>query len=445
MKTQITCPSCQTNYVADVYQIIDAGRNPELKDALISGYLNVAQCPSCGAVTQISGPLLFHDPDHELFMVHVPIEMGLGHGEQEKLIGQLVQRAMDSLPPEERRGYMLQPQTVLSMQTFMEKVLETEGVTPEMIARQRAQSDLLQKMLDSDRETVDELINEHKEEIDETFFALLRAMKEVIDNSGDEESALKLINLQAKLYRDTKTGRRLERQQLALQELNRDIKKDNGLSPRLLLKHVLANRKEESVVQALIIAAQPAFNYEFFLLLSEKIEKRQKAGVNVSELVKLREELLALQSEFEKRSSEILEKAQSVLQELIIAEDKVAAVRSNMGRIDNMVLYLLSANLQQAEERGNLELSSALKEIQTIISDEVEKQAPPEIRMVNRLLRAKDLEDRQRILDENRDLIKPELVQVINLLIEDAQNRGQEELGENLELIRSLIEVRVEA
>ena len=132
MPTQITCPVCQTQHVADVQQIVDVGRDPQLKQAFLSGYLNAAQCPNCGSVTQVGSPLLYHDPEHELFIVYVPMELSLSQPDQEKLIGDLVRRAMDSLPPEQRRGYMLQPQTVLSMQTLMEKVLETEGITPEM-------------------------------------------------------------------------------------------------------------------------------------------------------------------------------------------------------------------------------------------------------------------------------------------------------------------------
>ncbi len=53
MITQITCPNCGTPYSAEVHQIIDVGRQPELKQMLLSGQLNVAVCPSCGAGGQL--------------------------------------------------------------------------------------------------------------------------------------------------------------------------------------------------------------------------------------------------------------------------------------------------------------------------------------------------------------------------------------------------------
>lgn len=443
MRTQITCPACQTPYAAEVHQIVDVGQNPELKEALISGYLNLAQCPACGAVTQISGPLLYHDPEHELFMVHVPVEMGLPLQEQEQLIGQMVQRAMDNLPPAERRGYMFQPETILSMQTFMEKVFATEGITPEMIARQRDQSELLQKMVDTDKETQKQLVNDNQEMIDETFFAMLRAMREAADGSGDEAVSLKLTNLQARLMRGTEVGRRMEKQQQALHEFSQDVRKADGLTPELLLKHVLANRNDDSIIAALIVAGQPAFNYQFFLLLSERIEKRQKSGIDAAELLALRETLLNIQSEMEERSKEELEKAQQILQSILVAEDKVAAVRSKFAQIDNTVLYLLAASIQQSEEQGDVERTITLQEVQTIIANQMEQQAPPEIRLVNRLVRSDSFEKQQQILDEDSDLIRPELVQVMNMLVEDADSRGQVELKDKLQTVRNLIEARL--
>jgi hypothetical protein len=376
-------------------------------------------------------------------MIYLPVEMGLPAQEQEQLIGKMIQQAMDSLPPEARRGYMFQPQMILSMQTFMEKVFETEGITPEMLARQRNQSDLIQKMIMADRDTLRQLIRDDEEMIDETFFAMLRAMREAADGSDDGPTALKLTNVQARLYRETGVGRRLEKQQKALHEFNQEVRQANGLTPDLLLKHVLANRNDESVVIALIMTGQYAFNYQFFLLLSERIEKRQKAGIDVSELLSLRERLLNIQQEMEDRSKEELEKAQKIVLSILESSDKVSAVKENLSNIDDTVLYVLSASIQQSEQQGETERAIALKEIQAIIATEVEQRAPPEIRMVNRLVRAENLEEQQRILDEHSDLIRPELVQVLNLLVEDAENRGQEELRDRLQTINGLIESRL--
>lgn len=443
MPTQITCPVCQTPFVADVQQIIDVGRDPQLKQAFLSGYLNVAQCPSCGSVTQVGSPLLYHDPEHELFMVYVPMELSLSHADQEKLIGDMVRQAMDSLPPEQRRGYMLQPQTVLSMQTLVEKVLETEGITPEMIARERGQLELLQELLEADRDTAQRLIGEREEEIDGAFFALLRTMLDAAEQTDQEDQFLRLVNLQALLYKNTEVGRNLEKQQRALHALNRDAKSAGGLTPKLLLKHVLANREDDGVVELLVQAGQQAFNYDFFVLLSDRIEKRQSSGINADELISLRERLLALQQEFERRSREAVQGATDLLGEILAAEDKGAAVRANAPGLDNLFMYVLSSSISEAERRGDDSELEALREVQDAITAEIERQAPPQIRLVNRLLSAESFEEQQELLDDNPELLNAELLQLVEAITGEASDSGDARLEERLQRVHAVIETRL--
>lgn len=442
MQTQITCPRCQTPFVAEVHQIVDVGLEPALKEELIGGALNLAQCPNCGAVTQIASPILYHDPAHELFLVYVPLEMGLTQPDQERLIGQLVQRAMDRLPADQRRGYMLQPQTVLSFQTLMEKVLETEGVTPEMMARQRAQSDLLRDLIAADVATRDKLIAEKADMFDGTFFGLMRSIIDAAEQGGDEDLSLKLINLQAKLYRETAFGRRLERQQQALRAFTREARDEGGLTSKLLLKHVLANKDDDLIVDSLIAAGQPAFNYDFFMLLSERIEKRQKAGVDTRDLENLRESLLELQARINAQSQAVLDDVRATIRTIAQAPDRAAAVRANLGRIDDLFLSVLGAELEHAQQSGDQDTAAALAEIQALLMAEIERQAPPEIRLLNQLLRADGEDAWGPLLDQNAELLSPVFVQTVRSLVDQAREAGQEELAGKVERLAAVLEAR---
>lgn len=442
MQTQITCPRCRTPYVADVHQIVDVGQQPEMKAMLLNGYLNVAQCPACGAVTQVATAMLYHDPAHELFMVHVPIEMSLPHSEQEKLIGQLVKRAMDNLPTEQRRGYMFQPQTIISMQTFMETILETEGITPEMLAKQRRQAELLQALVSADKETTNQLLADRADDIDEVFFSMLRANMEAAESSGQDDVTLKLVNLQAKLYRETEYGRRLSDRQKALHAFSRDAK-HSGLTPELLLKHVLENRDDEAVVNSLVMNGQNAFNYEFFSKLTEKIEKRQKAGAAVDQYVALRERLLEIYQAIEKRSREMLGGAQALVDKLLRAEDRRAAVQENYQKIDDTFMYVLSGYIDQANRTKNQTQLAALEEIQGYIVEVYEEQFPPEIRLINRLLEQENEAERRRLLDENREMVGPEFLELIKAIRADAQGDDKELLDERLGSIEAMVQTRL--
>jgi hypothetical protein len=442
MLTQIACPRCRTPFSADIHQIIDVGRVPELKQMFVSGALNVVQCPACGAVTQVATPLLYHDPAHELFMVYVPMEMGLRQPDQERLIGQLVKRAMDSLPPEQRRGYMLQPQTIISLQTFMEKVLETEGITKEDLERQQKQANLLRELMASDANGMGILIDENDTLVDGQFFALLRTLLDASEAAGEETQALKLINIQAQLYQLSTFGRKLEKQQRAVHALSREARKE-GLTPKLLLKHVMANRDDQEAVQAIVGAGLSAFNYEFFVLLTEKIEKRQKSGAGADELVALREQLLAMQQQIEQQSREVLGRVEQLLRRILSAEDMAKVIADNLKDIDDTFMYLLGASIEQAHQRGDKNGLAALQEVQNLILAEMERQAPPEIQLLNQLLRAEDEVALERLITEHRELVSPQMLQLIRSLENDERAGTDPRLNQQLKKVERLIEAKL--
>lgn len=446
MRTQITCPNCRRPYTAEILQIIDVGQTPQLKQLFLSGRLNVAVCPHCGMGGPLHTPLLYHDPAHQLFMVYVPMEMGLSQVEQEQVIGQLQRQAMDSLPPEQRRGYMFQPQTILSMQTLVEKVLETEGVTPEMLARQRKQSELLRTLATASDDVVGILLQERVGEIDETFFAMLGASLEAANQVGDEEQATRLLNLQARLYTDTPTGRRLERQQVALQRLNQEARKTGGLSPNVLLHHILANQDDERVVEMLATLGAGALNYQFFSLLTSHIDKkkREKDKAAVNRLTELREKLLHIQTEMQKESERLLEKARTTLTAILQAQDKAAALGEHWQEIDETFMYVLESSLAQAQKGRNAALVNALTEIQQVIAAAMEQDAPPELRLLNALISASSPEEQQQLIRENRDLVTPDLLKVVDTILAQttAQDPNSPVIGP-VQQIRTLLEANV--
>lgn len=445
MQTQIACPNCHTPFMAEVHQVIDAAKHPELKQRLLTGQLNVAICPSCGAGGQLATALLFHDPEHEMFIVHVPQEMNIDQMEREKLIGRLAQQAMNDLPPDERRAYMLQPQMMLSMQSFMEKVLETEGVTPEMIARQRKQVELLQTLATADKDVVDHLIKERKSEIDETFFAMLQAYIDAVAKTDDNKQLLALTNLRAKLMVETAVGRRLEKQQIALHGLSRDAKKNEGLTPQILLQHVLANRGDPEIVDALVAAGGGALTYTFFSLLTAEIEKKESAGDQAAaqQLTALRERLLVVFDSLQAESQRIISEAEDLLQTLLSTPDKAAAVQANIARIDDAFMYLLMNRISAAEQSGDADMAKSLNEIYSLVLKQVESQFPPEVLLLNKLIAAENSADQGRILDENQHLISEGLLKMLDAVSEEVQESEQPSIDGRIQGIKAMIAERL--
>ena len=145
--TQTHCPNCKSPIQAQIQQLIDVGQDPSAKERLLSGSFNHIQCGVCGFDGTVAVPIVYHDPQHELLLTYVPIEANLPKNEQERVIGQMIKRVSDQLPPEERKGYLFQPQTILTMQGLVERVLEAEGISKEDIEAQRTTMRLFKEVL----------------------------------------------------------------------------------------------------------------------------------------------------------------------------------------------------------------------------------------------------------------------------------------------------------
>ena len=445
MLTQITCPNCGTPFSAEVHQIIDVGRQPELKQMLLSGQLNVAVCPSCGAGGQLANAMLYHDPAHELLMMYIPQELQLDQMQQEQYIGRLTREVLDNTPLEQRHAYMLQPLTMLTMQSFMEKVLETEGITKDMIERQRKQVELLNTLAKADSDVVDYLIQERAGEIDETFFAMLKSYIERAVQMDDNDQLLPLVNLQAKLMTETAVGRRLEKRQIAMHGLNQDAKAAGGLTTSVLLRHVLLNQEDPETAMAIAQAGAQAMTYEFFTGLTAEIEKQNLAGQSqaVARLTQLRADLLQMQEEMQRASQQIIQDTQKDLNTILTSSDMEQAVQDNMNKFDDAFMYVLSAETAQAEESKDKERFDKLNQIRALIAEQVEGQTPPEIQLLTQLMYTETDEDMKQLLDDNEELLSDDLLKIVDLLQDQVKESGQEQLVDQLGRVKALIAARL--
>jgi len=439
MQSPVTCPRCQTPFTAEVFQLIDVGQQPELKTLVLSGQLNIADCPTCGLTFPVLTPLVYHDPANEIFMVHVPMELNMSTEQREQMIGRIVQQVMNSLPPEQRKAYLFTPEEILTMPTFQEKILATEGVTPEMIARQRQQSELIQKLTTADRDVATVLLEDNKGLVDETFFAILSQAIEAVSQS-DNNAAIKLINVRAKLMQTTEVGQQLEKRQTALSAFQKEAQQD-GLTTQLFLKHLLANQHDDIIVDNLIMIGQQALSYELFAQLSEEIEKKEKLGgaTAAANLIALREKLLEVFEELQRQSQELMARAGATLQALLEADDMAAAVRERMEEIDDAFMYVLSMNIQQLEQGGRQQEAQLLRDVHGQIISEMENQAPPEVRFLNQLVRTREEAGIRQLLQENAPLVNEQLLQLLQAVSQDAMGAGQQPLVDHINTIVRLV------
>ncbi len=173
-RTRINCPNCQQPVVAEIAQLFDISEDPSAKQKLLSGAFNLIQCPSCGYQGNIATPLVYHDPEKELLLTFVPPELGMKRDDQEKLIGSMINQVFNRLPQERRKGYLFNPQSTLTLQGLIERILEADGITREMIQAQQDRVNLIRRLAEvSDQAVLEEIARQEDKLIDAEFFNLL--------------------------------------------------------------------------------------------------------------------------------------------------------------------------------------------------------------------------------------------------------------------------------
>ena len=117
----------------------------------------------------------------------MPVEAALRKDEQERLLGQLINQAVNRLAPEQRKAYILQPQATLTVQGLVDRVLQADGITREQVEAQRAKMRLFEDLLRTAEDGLEGFASQHDADLDAAFFQLAAlALQSVPDERARE-------------------------------------------------------------------------------------------------------------------------------------------------------------------------------------------------------------------------------------------------------------------
>lgn len=413
----VQCPVCQNPVTVPVESIIDVGRQPELKMRLLEGRLNVFPCSSCGNVLALTTPLLYHDGSKELLFCLTPANANVQGGDTEKVIGSLTNALMNSLPPEERKAYLFQPKTFLTMESMIEAILEADGITKEMIEAQKAKFNLINTLMEAkdDNTKLKSIVAENEKLLDREFFRLLGSLMVAAQNDDQKEAVQDLIVLQRKLMPLTEAGRELLEAEKKLQE--EMVKTKDELLRRLI------EAKDEAEVEALVAAGRPYMSYAFFQELTDKIEAADPK--EAKRLTKRRAQILAISERQDEEAKQVLTERTELLKKLLQASDPGPILREKPELLDEAFFTVLSANTEQAAEADNKDALEALQKIAAQAMEVVRENAPPHIKLINELMETESAEKRDEILEENAELLVPEFFEIVEGLQDQLASAGQ--------------------
>lgn len=432
-KIQTSCPNCKQPLVAEIYQVIDVKEDPQLKDLLLSGGLNFVQCQVCGFQGQLPAPLVYHDGGKELLLTFSPPDMNKTMEEKESALAPLLKQVTDRLAPEERKGYLFQPQAMLTMNNLVKNVLLADGITEEMIQAQQEQMGLLDRLFTLEGEALKQEIKENEDRIDREFFALFAEIAQRIIASRDEKSIEKIKAIQDALMDETDIGRGIKREAEEIKAATQALESlGNNLTRGSLLELIISAPNHERV-KAYAGLVRPAMDYEFFQIFTEKIEKADQESRK--EMVEKRNLLLKVTGQIDQQIEERMAEAKKQIDLILESESLEEGLLKNIGAIDQFFLQTASMSLEEAEANNDTKRADRVKELLKLIQ---RLSSPPELEAVEALISVADQEEKLNTVIEELD---PELmsrvIDYMTSLISNYDEQIESGEAENLEQMKA--------
>ncbi|MBI9046240.1 MAG: hypothetical protein JEZ06_17230 [Anaerolineaceae bacterium] len=435
--TQVPCPNCRQPAMADIEQLFDLFTNPQAKQIFLSGNFNIIQCQICGFTGQYPIPLIYHDPDHELLLTYFPPDLNTPVNDQERQIGSLITKISNSLPQEKRKGYLFNPQRMLTLQTMVEKIMAADGITKEMLDNQQKRVKLIEKLIKIPSENREGVIKEEEANIDEELFIILNQITQLTLQQGDQQGAQEIAQLQKDLFEHTAIGNQLKELAEETEKVYKDLQtaSKEGLSREKLLA-MLIESQTETRVEALVKIARSGMDYEFFQLLTSMIDA--ETGEEKSRLESLREKVLTITEEIDKALALESKKAGDILEKILAEENTQEALMKYAQSINEFFLEQVQIETQKASESQD---KTRLDKLNIIIQVIQQSNAPmEEINFIESLLQVEDEGKIIEVLDQNQEKITPEFLQLLNGIISQSEEKQQPpELIEKLRRLSSII------
>lgn len=433
-QTQIACPNCRQMIAANIEPLFDVTQDPQAKQRLLGGVSNTARCPHCGYQGRLATPIVYHDNEKELLLTFFPPELGMPLNEQEKIIGPLIKKITDSLAPEKRKGYLLNPVANLTYESMLKTILGKDGITPEMLKEQQDRVAVIERLLQATSSDVrSEIIKQNPRLFDEQFFALFSRLAQSAAAGGQEPVARAMVELQKLLLEETEFGRGLKESVGELEAATKSLQEAGKGFTREKLLNIVLESPSDARLRAYVSLARGGMDYQFFQLLTEKIDKA--SGGEKAKLEALRAKLLDFTDEMDKQLEARYKKAQEFVKAILAQSDVVKAVHDNLDGFSQDTVDIVNQMLRQASEKNDYERMGKLQKMVEVLR---EASTPPEVEFIEQLLDAPDHASLEQMLEANKDMINDQFMQALIGLVaqvDEASAQGNPEakaLGEKL-------------
>jgi hypothetical protein len=423
-RTSVNCPNCRQPMTIELTRLFDTNTDPEAKQKLLSGSANFFQCPTCKAQGVYPTPIVYHDPDKELLLTFFPPELNVPLPVQEQTFGPLIKKTVDDLPLEKRKGYIFKPQSMLTQQRLFERILEADGITPEMMKAQQEKLMLIQSLIQAKPDVLPVLVAQNDVKIDEELFTLLSRLAQASAAQGDEQGVRALTNLQKTLLEHSTLGKQAAAEAALTREAMQELQELSkaGLTRENLLDLLIKSASSDTKLTAQATMARSGMDYQFFQTLSERIE-----AVGVEEranLIALREKLLKITEEVDATLKVQVDEAQALLDELLKAEKLEEAIQHALPRVNQAFGEVLNLTAKKAQEAND---EATLKKLSTIVAIiQSASTSSVYIELIEMLLQVPDEKTRAEMLEKAGEAVNDDFMQVIGSLTNQMEVAGDQ-------------------
>ncbi len=425
-RVQIRCQNCQNPFAVPVFTYLDTGIQPELKSMLLSGQMNVAMCPKCGAGGMLATPLAYHDPAKKFFFTLFPQELNLGQDEQERFVGEATKVAMETLPKEAPRGYILTPRRFITMQSLIETVLEGEGISKEVMQAQRARVEVLSQLaealetdhaagtLDTPEAKLAAAVEKHKAALDYDFFITLTSYIDAALQQGRQDSAQMLGELRERVM--TLSG---------FDPVAAGLQEPEVADIVAALRDATAETLEETISNYRQVIDDAVFD----------AWEAEVATLSEADQVPASARLEYVRTTIERMDAEaqaMFEAATELLREVMAQEDPRVLLRERHKDISEAFMVVLDANISAAARAGQTEISQHLATVRQMTVEVMQEMMTPTERLINQLLSVDSPSEATKLLRKNIAQVNPEFVKQVNELAEQMEKSGRQEIVDRL-------------
>jgi len=195
-----------------------------------------------------------------------------------------------------------------------------------------------------------------------------------------------------------------------------------GLTRESLLDLIIASEESEIRLATIVSMARGGLDYGFFQLLSERIDRTNEP--DKSNLVALRLKLLDMTQEIDEAIKAQTDEASKLLSEILASDNVEEATQKALPQVTQIFVDLLRHELQNAQ---NAKDEPKAAKLQTIVKTlQAASASGIYLEVIDALVQAKDETEINKILEEAKEIINDDFLQLLSGLINQVESQGEE-------------------